>query len=105
MTDTTTPLPSLADRVRPIAASGGIVGVHFLGATPVFVLGEETLLFASEEGERRVPVHAGGLGVCAEMLSAGHRALQRRHALVFQRLSQAGDAGMEGLASERGVQP
>jgi WD40 repeat protein len=61
MTDTTTPLPSLADRVRPIAAGGGIVGVHFLGRTPVFVLGEEVLLFASDDGEHRVIVHGGAI--------------------------------------------
>jgi WD40 repeat protein len=61
VSDTTTSLPSLADRVRPIAAGGPIVGVHFLSATPVFVLGEEALLFAAEGSEKRVPVHAGGI--------------------------------------------
>src|ERR1035437_5995464 len=61
MTDTTTPLPSLADRVRPIAAGGGIVGVHFFGRTPVFVLGEEHLLFAPEQGEQRVAIHDGAI--------------------------------------------
>jgi WD40 repeat protein len=61
MTDTTTPLASLADRVRPIAAGGGIVGVHFLGRTPVFVLGEEHLLFAPEQGEQRVAIHDGAI--------------------------------------------
>ena len=61
MSDTTTPLPSLADRVRPIAAGGAVVGVHFLGRTPVFVLGEEHLLFASEQGEQRVDVHGGAI--------------------------------------------
>jgi len=61
LSDTTTPLPSLADRVRPIAAGGGIVGVHFLGRTPVFVLGEEHLLFASEQGEQRIIVHGGAI--------------------------------------------
>ena len=61
MTDTSTPLPSLADRVRPIAAGGPVVGVHFLGKTPVFVLGEEALLFAPEDGERRVAVHEGAI--------------------------------------------
>jgi WD40 repeat protein len=30
-----------------------VVGVHFLGGTPVFVLGEEHLLFARNEGEQR----------------------------------------------------
>ena len=61
MSDTSTPLPSLADRVRPIAADAPIVGVHFLGKTPVFVLGEEALLFAPEDGERRVAVHEGAI--------------------------------------------
>ena len=57
----TAPMPSLADRVRPIAAGTPVVGVHFLGKTPVFVLGEEALLFAPEEGERRVAVHEGAI--------------------------------------------
>ena len=61
MSDTSSALPSLADRVRPLDAGAAIVGVHFLGATPVFVLGEEALLFAGEAGERRVSVHAGGI--------------------------------------------
>ncbi len=61
MSDTTAALPSLADRVRPVSAGGTIVGVHFLGPTPVFVLGEEALLFAGEAGELRVDVHAGGI--------------------------------------------
>jgi WD40 repeat protein len=60
MSDVQPPIPSLADRVRPIAAGGAVVGVHFLGKTPVFVLGEEALLFAGDE-ERRVAVHAGGI--------------------------------------------
>jgi len=54
-------LPSLADRVRPVAAGAAVVGVHVLGQTPVFVLGEEALLFADESGERRVEVHGGGI--------------------------------------------
>jgi len=54
-------LPSLADRVRRIEAGAPVVGVHFLGATPVFVLGEETLLFAAADGERRVAAHGGGI--------------------------------------------
>jgi WD40 repeat protein len=55
------PTPSLADRVRPVAAGGAIVGVHFLGRTPVFVLGEQALLFAPEDGAQRVAVHDGGI--------------------------------------------
>jgi len=61
MSDTTAPLPSLADRVRPVTADGPIVAAHFLGKMPVFALGEEVLLFAPESGERRVPIHAGGI--------------------------------------------
>ena len=61
MSDTTAPIPSLADRVRPVAAGGAIVGVHFLRETPVFVLGEEALLFVPEDGDRRVVVHEGGI--------------------------------------------
>jgi len=60
MSDTSASMPSLADRVRPIAAGGTIVGVHFLGKTPVFVLGEEALLFAGEN-EPRIAIHAGGI--------------------------------------------
>jgi len=54
-------LPSLADRVRSLDADAPVVGVHFLGSTPVFVLGEETLLFAGEDGDRRVGIHAGAI--------------------------------------------
>jgi WD40 repeat protein len=60
-------MASLADRVRPVAAEGTIVGVHFFGSTPVFVLGEEALLFAPEDGVRRVGIHAGAiLASCAD---------------------------------------
>jgi WD40 repeat protein len=61
MFDSTASLPSLADRVRPVEAGGTVVAVHFLGPTPVFVLGEEALLFAAEAGERRVAIHAGAI--------------------------------------------
>jgi WD40 repeat protein len=48
--------------MRPVAADAAIVGVHFLGKTPVFVLGEEALLFAPRDAEpRRVAVHAGAI--------------------------------------------
>src|SRR5450830_922024 len=61
MTDITPPTVSLSDRVRPVAAGAPVVGVHFFGATPVFVLGEEVLLFAPEDGERRVAIHEGAI--------------------------------------------
>ena len=44
-------------------------------------------------------------GLRAEGLAARDRALQRRVALVSQRAGRARDAGMEGLASRRAVQP
>jgi WD40 repeat protein len=61
MTDTSAPIPSLADRARRLEVGGAIVGVHFLRDTPVFVLGEEQLLFAPEQGEQRVNIHAGAI--------------------------------------------
>jgi WD40 repeat protein len=61
MTDPTAPLPSLADRARPVEAAATIVGVHFFKQTPVFVLGEEALLFAAVEGVRRAAIHAGAI--------------------------------------------
>ena len=38
--------------------------MHFFGTTPVFVLGEEALLFAGDE-EKRVAIHSGGILVSA----------------------------------------
>jgi WD40 repeat protein len=55
------PIPSLSDRVRPIKANVPVVGVHFFGATPVFVLGEEALLFAHDAEETLLPIHGGGI--------------------------------------------
>jgi WD40 repeat protein len=60
VSETQVPIPSLADRTRAVNAEAAIVGVHFLGAAPVFVLGEEALLFAGET-ERRVAVHSGAI--------------------------------------------
>jgi WD40 repeat protein len=61
MSDLSAPIPSLTDRVRPIDAGAPVVGVHFFGATPVFVLGEEALLFAHDKEEVRLPIHAGAI--------------------------------------------
>jgi WD40 repeat protein len=55
------PIPSLAARVRPVNAEASIVGVHFFGGTPVFVLGEEALLYVRGSDEDRVAVHGGGI--------------------------------------------
>jgi WD40 repeat protein len=66
MTDTRTDTPSVAERVRPVKVDAPIVAAHFLGGSAVFVLGEETLLFASREGEARsVTVHRGAILTCA----------------------------------------
>lgn len=53
-------IPSLADRARSLSAGAPVVGVQFIGATAVFVLGEEALLFVGDE-ERRVEIHAGAI--------------------------------------------
>jgi len=60
MSDAQAPIPSLADRVRLVNAAATIVSVHFIGTTPVFVLGEEALLFAGD-AERRLGIHAGAI--------------------------------------------
>lgn len=38
-----------------------MVNVHFFGTTPVFVLGEEVLVFAGDDHEQRIPVHSGAI--------------------------------------------
>ncbi len=60
MSDARSDTVSIVERTRAIAASGAIIGAHFLGRTAVFVLGEEALLFAEPSGElRRMAVHGG----------------------------------------------
>jgi WD40 repeat protein len=61
MTDLPPHTPSITDHARTVDAGAPVVGIHFIGATPVFVLGDEALLFAPEEGGRRVPVHGGAI--------------------------------------------
>jgi WD40 repeat protein len=62
LTDLRQPIPTLTNRVRPFETGATVVGVHFLGAIPVFVLGEEALLFAPRDAEtRRITIHAGGI--------------------------------------------
>jgi WD40 repeat protein len=72
MTDLPPAAPSVTDRVRTVNAGVPVVGVHFVGGTPVFVLGDEVLLFAPEDGEKRVPVHGGAILASA---SDGNRIL------------------------------
>jgi WD40 repeat protein len=62
MSDTHTDTPSVVERTRPLNADAPVVGLHFLGDTAAFVLGEEALMLAAREGgERRVAVHGGGI--------------------------------------------
>jgi WD40 repeat protein len=62
MADARTNAPSVVERTRPVAAGAPVVGAHFLKDTAVFVLGEETLLFAAKDGtERRLSVHGGAI--------------------------------------------
>src|SRR4051812_35009233 len=73
MTDTQSQIPSVTDRVRPVATGAPVVAVKFLRDTAVFALGEETLLFASpDNAEQRIAVHAGGI---MSVVSDGKRIL------------------------------
>jgi WD40 repeat protein len=61
MTSTQT-IPSVTDRIKPVAVGAPVVGIHFLGARAVFALGEEALLFVAPDGAvQRVSVHDGGI--------------------------------------------
>jgi WD40 repeat protein len=54
--------PSVADRIRHVAAAAPVVGACFLESTAVFVLGDEALLFARQSGDPlRVVVHGGAI--------------------------------------------
>ena len=61
MSDTHTATTRITDRIRSVTAGGSVVAVHFLGDDPVFVLGEETLLFWRDAEEQRVAVHGGAI--------------------------------------------
>ena len=62
MTDSRQAAPSIAEQVRRVEADGLVVAVHFLGDLAAFVLGDEALLLASPDGEkRRIPVHGGAI--------------------------------------------
>jgi WD40 repeat protein len=61
MSDTRPAAVSVAERVRAVKADAPVVGVHFLNDTPVFVLGEEALVSAAEDGEKRFPIHSGAI--------------------------------------------
>jgi WD40 repeat protein len=53
---------SVVDRIRPIALGGAVVAVHFFADTPVFVLAEETVVFAPAADDPRViSAHSGAI--------------------------------------------
>jgi WD40 repeat protein len=62
MTDTRNDTVSVVERTRAIDVGGAVFAAHFLDRTAVFVLGEETLVFAEPGGElRRMAVHGGAI--------------------------------------------
>src|ERR1700752_304443 len=62
MSETQNSIPSIADRVKPVAAGAPVVATHFLKGRAAFVLGEEALLFVAGGGsEERTQVHDGGV--------------------------------------------
>jgi len=61
MTDTRSDTTSIADRIRPLSVGTAVVAVHFLRDDPVFVLGEEALVFWGDPEARRVAVHGGAI--------------------------------------------
>src|SRR5271169_5689533 len=76
MTDTRSDIVSVVERTHPVAAGGPIIAAHFLGATAVFVLGEEAMVLAEAKGEaRRLDVHGGAIlttaGDGARIVSGG----------------------------------
>lgn len=56
--------PSLADRIRPVAAGSYVVATAFLGDAAAFALADGGVAFAGDDGERRIEAHTGGL-LCA----------------------------------------
>jgi WD40 repeat protein len=62
MADTRSDTVSVVERTRAVDAGDAVFAAHFLGRTVVFVLGEETLVFAEPGGElRRMAVHGGAI--------------------------------------------
>lgn len=58
----TASIVSVTDRVTKVALGAPAASVHFLGETAAFVGAEETVTFASGEGETKaVAVHGGGI--------------------------------------------
>jgi WD40 repeat protein len=66
MSDVRAETASITDRIRPLSPGGTVIAVRFLGQTPIFVLSEEQLVFAPQDGDLRiVSVHSGAILACA----------------------------------------
>ncbi len=61
MTDTHADIPSVVERTRLVKVDAPVVDVHFVGDTAAFVLGEEVLVLARKDEERRISVHGGAI--------------------------------------------
>jgi WD40 repeat protein len=61
VTETAADTPSVIERTRKVDVGGQVFAAHFIGDTAVFVLGEETLVFADKDGSRRVNAHGGAI--------------------------------------------
>jgi len=62
MTDAAPNTPSVVERTRPVKAGAPVVAANFLGRTAAFVLGEESVLLVSDEGDEvRATAHGGGI--------------------------------------------
>jgi len=53
--------PSLADRITPVDAGAYVISASFIGEAAVFALGDGAVLFLTDEGELRLPAHAGAV--------------------------------------------
>src|SRR5882672_7832607 len=54
MTDTHTDMPSVVERTRPVQVDGAVVSARFVGDSAAFVLGEEALVLARKDDDRKV---------------------------------------------------
>jgi WD40 repeat protein len=61
MTQASPDIASVVDRTRHFRADGTVVAAHFLAATAVFVLGDESLLLVEAGEPRRVAIHGGAV--------------------------------------------
>jgi WD40 repeat protein len=53
---------SVIDRTHEVAAEGAVIAAYFLGRTAAFVLSEESIVLAEQDGEpRRIGAHGGAI--------------------------------------------